>query len=268
MPKPDKPARLASYLQPPTPRERAARAAIRGRASTSASADVVPAGRVIAYVRVSTADQAANGQSLATQQKQIEGWAMMKGLQLDQVVIEAGVSGGKEFATRPEGAKLWAALRRGDSLVAAKIDRLSRDLLDCLSICREFQEKGIKLYLLDINGGADPITGNGISGIVLSLLGAFAQFERERIGERIREVKRDQKARGEYLGGKAPFGWTFDADRKLVPVEKEQWALRRILDLNDEGYSSRAISSMLAADGFKLSHVSIQKIIARETPAA
>lgn len=254
MPKPD---HLASYPQPPTRRERTIRRALD---------DIFP-GRVIAYLRVSTADQAENGQSLATQQKQIEGWAQMKGLQIDQVVTEAGVSGGKEFARRPEGAKLWADLRPGDILVAAKIDRLSRDLLDCLSICREFQAKQIKLYLLDINGGADPMTGNGISGIVLSLLGAFAQFERERIGERIREVKRDQKARGEYLGGRAPFGFTFDADRKLVPVEKEQWALRRIHTLRAEGYSSRAISSMLEADGIKLSHISIQKIIRQDRGA-
>src|ERR1700751_2308819 len=46
---------------------------------------------------------------------------------------------------------------------------------------------------------------------------AFAEFEGDRIGERIRATKRAQKARGEYLGGRPPFGYSYDADRRLVP---------------------------------------------------
>ena len=90
---------------------------------------------------------------------------------------------------------------------------------------------------------------------------AFAEFERDRIGERIRATKRAQKARGEYLGGPPPFGFAYDTDRRLVPVPDQQKALRRIRTLHAEGLSPYKISADLALRGVKLSHVTVRKII-------
>jgi Resolvase, N terminal domain len=87
------------HLAPPTPREIGA--------------------RVYGYVRVSSDAQAEDGQSLAVQQRQLEGWAMQRGQALDAVYVEAGISGAIPFAERPEGGKLWAQLQKGDTLVAA-----------------------------------------------------------------------------------------------------------------------------------------------------
>jgi site-specific DNA recombinase len=111
------------------------------------------------------------------------------------------------------------------------------------------------------------VSGNGIARLFLTIVSAFAEFERDRIGERIRATKRAQKARGEYLGGKTPFGFTYDADRKLVPVPEQQKALRRIHKMNAEGASSRKISAELAAMGFRLSHISVQKIVRQDRGA-
>ena len=86
-------------------------------------------------------------------------------------------------------------------------------------------------------------------------MSAFAEFERERI----RATKRAQKARGEYLGGKPPFGYAYDADRKLVPVPEQQNELRRIRTLHAKGFSPYKISDDLAKLDVKLSHVTIQK---------
>jgi DNA invertase Pin-like site-specific DNA recombinase len=110
------------------------------------------------------------------------------------------------------------------------------------------------------------VSGNGIARLFLTIVSAFAEFERDRIGERIRATKRAQKARGEYLGGKAPFGFTYDADRKLVPVAEQQKALRRIRTLHGEGLSPYKISADLASRGVKLSHVTIRKVIAGRNP--
>ena len=66
---------------------------------------------------------------------------------------------------------------------------------------------------------------------------------------------------GEYLGGKVPFGFTDDADRRLVPVPDQQRALRRIKKLAANGLSPYRISAALADDGVKLSHVTVRKII-------
>jgi DNA invertase Pin-like site-specific DNA recombinase len=149
--------------------------------------------RTVAYCRVSTEEQSANGQSLAVQEQQLRGWGQMTERHIDQVVIEAGVSGGIPFAQRPEGGKLWASLRRGDNLVVAKLDRFSRNLFDCLQVSQELQKRGVNLFLLDV-GASDPVTGNGQSKLFLSMLGAFAEFERDRISERIKATKQRQKA--------------------------------------------------------------------------
>jgi putative DNA-invertase from lambdoid prophage Rac len=224
-------------------------------------ADAMP-GHVYAYCRVSTDAQAEDGESLDVQQRQLEGWATMRGWPIERVVVEAGVSGAVPFAERPEGATLWGTLIRGDVLVAAKLDRMFRSAHDCLGVVETFRTRGISLYLLDLNGGADDVSGNGIARLFLTIVSAFAEFERDRIGERIRATKRAQKARGEYLGGQAPFGYAYDTDRRLVPVPELQPELRRIKRLSAKGLSPYKISADLAARGVKLSHVTVRKIIA------
>jgi DNA invertase Pin-like site-specific DNA recombinase len=226
----------------------------------SAGEPQAEAPRTIGYARVSTEEQSANGQSLAVQEQQLRGWAQMTERSIDTVVIEAGVSGGVPFIQRPEGGKLWAELRRGDNLVVAKLDRFSRNLFDCLQVSRELQKRGVNLFLLDV-GAADPVTGNGQSKLFLSMLGAFSEFERDRISERIKATKQRQKARGEFSGGVAPYGWVYDAG-KLVAVPEQQRTITRIRQLARRGLSPYRISADLALRGVKLSHVTVRKIIA------
>ena len=91
-----------------------------------------------------------------------------------------------------------------------------------------------------------------------------AEFERDRIGERIRQTKRAQKGRREYLGGGVPFGFVKSTDgRSLIEDPVQQAAIRRIRELRSEGLSAQRISAALKADGVRLSHVSVLKIAAR-----
>jgi DNA invertase Pin-like site-specific DNA recombinase len=147
-------------------------------------------------------------------------------------------------------------------LVAAKLDRMFRSASDCLAVVEAFKARGVSLFLLDLNGGADDVSGNGIARLFLTIVSAFAEFERDRIGERIRATKRAQKARGEYLGGVVPFGWTYDAARKLVEVPEQQRAIKQIHRLAGQGLSPYRISDDLASRGVKVSHVTVRKIIA------
>jgi DNA invertase Pin-like site-specific DNA recombinase len=251
--KPRRPKRVsdfARHLAPPTEREIAA-------LKTPA-----PAGRTVGYCRVSTDSQAEDGQSLEVQRRQLEGWAMQRGASLDQVAVEVGVSGAVPFNERPEGGKFWAELRKGDTLVAAKLDRMFRSASDCLSVVEELKRRGVSLFLLDLNGGADDVSGNGIARLFLTIVAAFAAFERDRIGERIRATKHQQKARGEYLGGLPPLGYRYDENKRLVPVPEQQKILKHIHKLRAEGLSPRKISRALAESGVKLSHVTVGKILA------
>ena len=220
--------------------------------------------RTFAYCRVSTDEQATTGQSLSVQEQQLRGWAMQHGRTLERVVIEPGISGSIPFNQRPEASKLWAELRKGDTVVAAKLDRCFRSASDCLAVVEAFKARGVSLFLLDLNGGADDVFGNGIARLFLTIVSAFAEFERDRIGERIRATKRQQRGRREYLGGVVPFGYRLSPDsRTLVEVPEQQAAIKRIMELRSEGLSGYKISDALKATGIRLSHVSVLKILDR-----
>jgi DNA invertase Pin-like site-specific DNA recombinase len=87
---------------------------------------------VYGYVRVSTDRQAEDGESLGTQKRIIEGYAMMNGLTLDSIFVERGVSGSKPIGERPEGARLLATLNAGDVVITPKLDRMFRSALNAL----------------------------------------------------------------------------------------------------------------------------------------
>ncbi len=170
---------------------------------------------VYGYCRVSTARQANEGESLEVQRRQIKGYADMHGLALDGIVIEEGVSGSVPVVERPAAGPLFAKLSKGDVVVAPKLDRLFRSALDALQVVAELKARGVALHLLDLGGD---ISGNGLSKLFLTIAAAFAEAERDRIRERIGQVKADQKARGRYLGGKVPFGFRRGEDGELVPT--------------------------------------------------
>jgi DNA invertase Pin-like site-specific DNA recombinase len=117
------------------------------------------------------------------------------------------------------------------------------------------------LFLLDLNGGADDVSGNGIARLFLTIVSAFAEFERNRLGERIRATKRRQKAAGQYSGGKPQFGWTYDTDRKLVPVPEQQQAIKLILRLRKKGETLRAIAAAVQKTGVSITHGGVKNVL-------
>jgi putative DNA-invertase from lambdoid prophage Rac len=213
---------------------------------------------VYGYVRVSTARQATEGESLEVQQRQIEGYALMHGLTLAGVMVEEGVSGSVPVEDRPVGNQLFAKLQRGDIVIAAKLDRLFRSALDALKVVESLKTRGVKLHLLDLGGD---IAGNGLSKLFLTIAAAFAEAERDRIRERIGQVKADQKARGRYLGGKFPFGFRRGEDGELAPHEAEQEAIREMVALRAQGRPLRAIAKEVQAKGHRISHEGVAGVL-------
>jgi len=218
---------------------------------------------VYGYVRVSTDRQADEGESLGTQRRVIEGYAMMNGLTLERMFVERGVSGSKPLGERPEGALLLATLKAGDVLITPKLDRLFRSALDALDVLAKLKERGVSLHMIDLGGD---VTGNGISKLVFTILSAVAEAERDRIRDRIRErirdVKADQRKRQRYLGGIVPFGWRIGEDGALIEERDQQSTIKRIIELRRDGLSLRAISASIAAEGVKLSHEGVKNVLA------
>jgi len=194
---------------------------------------------IYGYTRVSTSEQAANGDSLETQQKILMGYAQSKGEELtpDNIFVEAGVSGSSEFKKRPEGSKLYDLLQHGDMLIVPKIDRGFRNIRDALNTLHDLKERGVSVHFIDLGGDA---TCNGISQILFTILGAFADFERSRIAQRISEVKQVQKSKGIYVGGVPPFGYLIEEGR-LIPDPSKTVVLERMVELRRELVSYRRI---------------------------
>lgn len=213
---------------------------------------------IYAYVRVSTARQASEGESLEVQRRQIDGYLAMNGWAADRVFVEEGVSGAKPLAERPQGALLLQTLKAGDTLVAAKLDRVFRSALDALQMTETLRLKGVGLHLIDLGGD---VSGNGLSKLFLTIAAAFAEAERDRIRERVQNTKADQKERGRFLGGRRPFGFTVGADGNLEKNAEEQEAIRKAKRMRKAGKSLRAIAETLRSDGHRISHEGVARIV-------
>lgn len=217
---------------------------------------------VYGYVRVSTHTQAREGESLEAQRRQIQSYAIAKGLELaaENIFVEAGVSGGIEFEKRPEGLKLSQVVQKGDLIIFPKLDRAFRNTRNALNVLHEMKERGIHIHFIDIGGD---VTGNGIGAIVFTILSAFATFEKERIATRIREVKQLKKEQGKFTGGKRAFGYDIIDDAKVRRAD-EQKIIGEMRKLRARGKSYRWIERwLLEKKSIKMTFMGVREVLIR-----
>lgn len=213
------------------------------------------------YTRVSTFDQ-VEGTSLDEQLRKCTGVAMMQGWDIKEVFTDPGVSGSQPLCERPSGQKLTDLLTQGDTVIAAKIDRLFRSSADALSTVEEWKKNGIDLVIAEF--GSSPVTENGTSKLLFGILSMVAEFERGIIRERMMSGKEAKKQKGGHAGGRRPFG--FDVVGKgraayLVENEREQAALSLIKELRADGMSLRKTASAVEEKlGVKVSHMVVRRV--------
>lgn len=219
---------------------------------------------ILGYIRVSTQEQ-TDGTSLRSQADAIAGFVQMKGHGDMRIFEDAGVSGNTPLADRPQGAELLHQAQAGDTIVAAKLDRLFRSAADALATAEALKLKGVHLVLLDM--GLDPVTGGGVGKIVFALLASVAEFERDRIRERTQEGRRAKRAKGGHIGGSAPFGYRkVGAGRDAVLVEEpsRQAAIKTIREAREAGMSLRATAQFVQdRHGMKVSYEAIRNLLAK-----
>jgi len=215
---------------------------------------------VYGYIRVSTLQQANEGESLETQLRQIQSYSVIKGYEipLENFITEKGVSGSIEFHKRPEGSKLFEKLESGDVLVFSKLDRAFRNTRNALNTLHDLKERGISVHFIDLGGD---VTNDGIGSVIFTILSAFSTFERERIATRIREVKQVQKIEGKFLGGFTRFGFKVE-EEKLIPNPTEQVIIKEMKTMRRRGMSLRRISKWLNKTyGVTMSHSTVSTFV-------
>lgn len=190
-----------------------------------------PEGTVVAYLRVSTAEQAESGAGLAAQRAAITAEAERQGWTIVGWHTDEGLSGGLAPAKRPQLSAALEAVRTRQAaiLVSAKLDRLSRSVRDAADLVEQSRREGWQLVTLDC--AVDTSTPAGEAAA--SMMSVFSQLERRLISERTRSALAARKAAGVQLG---------------TPTQVPDAVLVRIITEAAEGRSLRKIAQGLMAD--------------------
>lgn len=153
-----------------------------------------PSTRVICYTRVSTDEQADSGLGLEAQRVRLQAEMTHRGWSDVEWIEDPGVSA--KTLDRPgiRRALELLATNQAGVLAVAKLDRLSRSVIDFAGLMAQAQHQGWALVVLDLGVDMTTATGRMVAGIMAQV----AEWEREQIGERTRAalaVKRDQGVR-------------------------------------------------------------------------
>jgi DNA invertase Pin-like site-specific DNA recombinase len=186
--------------------------------------------RVVGYVRVSTDEQATSGLGLDAQRAAVADECRRRGWDLIEVFEDAGASG-KSLAGRPALQEALSAARSHEAraLVVAKLDRLSRSLLDFAALMEDARTEGWALVILDL--GVDTTTPSG--EMIANVMATFAQFERRMIGQRTKVALAVKKGQGVKLG--RPRSVSEDVVRRIRRERRAGKSLRVIAErLNDD----------------------------------
>jgi DNA invertase Pin-like site-specific DNA recombinase len=203
---------------------------------------------VIGYARVSTTEQAESGLGLAAQEKAIRQYCELYGLALDRIEIDAGWSG--KTMDRPAVQRVLADLRAGKAggVVVAKLDRLSRSVRDLGELLDGVFAPG-RAALHSVAERLD--TSSAAGRMLVGILAAVAQWERESIGERTKAALAAKKTRGKRVGS-IPYGYRLAEDgESLAEDPAEQAAIERARELRADGLSLRRIAAALTAEGYR-----------------
>ena len=201
----------------------------------------------VGYVRVSTQEQSSSGAGLEAQRQAITAEAKRRGWNLVAIFEDAGLSG--KNLNRPGLEQALATVKNGqaNAIVVAKLDRLSRSLVDFASLLADAKRHGYNVVALDL--GVDLSTPAG--EFLASVMASAAQWERRIIGQRTRDALAVKRAQGLRLGR---------------PREMSTDAIKRIHELRESGLTVAAIARQLDAE--RCQHPRREVGIPRRQPGA
>src|ERR1700680_3456556 len=183
--------------------------------------------------------------SLEAQEAKIRAMATVQGSELIDVIVDGGESA--KSLNRPGLQRLMAMVDGGavTAVIVAKLDRLTRSVKDLCGLLELFEKR--KVALISVAEALD--TGSAAGRLVITIMGAVSQWEREAIGERTRDALRHKRSNGEHVGN-IEFGYRLSADRRhREPDPAEQAALAEVRNLRRQGLTLRGIAVTLNSRG-------------------
>jgi DNA invertase Pin-like site-specific DNA recombinase len=163
--------------------------------------------KVIGYVRVSTDKQADRGVSLDAQAEKIRAMAVVHNAELIDIIVDGGESA--KSLQRPGMERLLTLVdgKKAEAVIVAKLDRLTRSVKDLCELLERFERRSVAL--ISVAESLD--TGSAAGRLVLNIMTAVSQWEREAIGVRTRDAMQHKLSQGERAGNIA-YGYRLAGD--------------------------------------------------------
>ena len=205
--------------------------------------------RVSIYIRVSTEDQAKEGHSLEVQREYLEAFAKREGCEVFKIYCDDGISA---YSTRrPALQELLAdaKAKKFGLVLVHKIDRFSRNLKDLLMLVDELSSYGV-----GFKSATEPFDTTTSAGkLMFQQLGSFAEFERNRLAERVFPGMVKGVQQGNWQGARfAPFGYIYNKAKQLLEIEeREANIVKLIYTMYLSGKSTQDIAGYLDKKGYK-----------------
>lgn len=246
-----------------------------------ANENKVKTAKLVAYLRVSTIEQADKGYGLDVQREAITKAAKELGARIVEWCIDEGKSGTLDASNRPGLTEALGLVRTGraDGLIVRDLDRLARKVSVQEPILAEvWRNTGASVYTaspaeeVQRDDPDDPMRT-----AMREMAGVFAGLERGLIVKRLRDGRRTKAANGGHVNGPAPYGYRTapkgpnNPHGALVEVPQEQAALQKMRKLAAQGVPTREIARVLTAEGYPTkrggawSSPTVSRILNRDT---
>jgi len=180
--------------------------------------------------------------SLNAQEERLSAYCVLQGLHIAQFFREEGVSASKTLSSRPRGGEMLELLskRKAAHIVALKLDRLFRNAEDALRQTKAWDAKGLTLHLVDM-GGQSLNTASAMGRMMLTMMAAFAEFERNLISERTSAALQHKKVHLQPYA-QLPFGF----DREGEVLLPNLYELETVLEMRSRRTTGQTLREIAA----------------------
>lgn len=202
--------------------------------------------KAILYARFSPRRNAEESESIETQLELCRAYCAHQKIEIAGEYFDRALSGAS--ADRPG---LWCAvgiLRRGDTLVVYRLDRLARSVFLSHIIQRAVEKAGARIASAS---GEGTWSDTPEDALIRNILIALAEYERKVIATRTQVAMLRHQAKGRKMSHVCPYGWQDDPDRPgyMVGNDEERGVIRLIIEQHEAGRSPAAIGAWLVAQG-------------------